>query len=227
MCRDIQVTASKSRVVEMLAYPYLIGRSKKIGNRRILGPDFAEHRDVARILLEAAKNSGRPKWLRVAGNSSIGRITFFSSLEEARNSDIGADGSDLLRDESGRPIFLVRGLIFVGAEPIQDVTQAHFDFCRPLFTEYFERFWESEKWSVSQSSSSSPIDLSGCNPSVAIEWTSIEISEENGAPVTPVKEVESRGAPNLKAVAVFGTVIALVLAIIMVVADRVAKLDNQ
>lgn len=211
----------------MLAYPYLIGRSKNIGNRRVLGPDFAEQRDVARILLQAAKNTGRPKYLKVTGNSSIGRITFFSLLHEARARDIGADGDDVLRDNVGRPIFLVRGLIFVGDAPSNEITQAHFDYCQRRFDEYFVRFWEAEKWPVSQSVSNLPIDLSDCIPSLPLEWSSTEMVEADIVLSPSAEKTKSNEGPNFAAIGVLGGAVALLLAVIMFVLDRAAKLGDS
>jgi hypothetical protein len=90
-------------------WPFLVGRGRRTGHRVLLAPDFlVEARDHG--ILEAASEQ-----VEELTSSAGRRLSVRCSTHEVSADDIAAAGNP--RDEHGRPLRLIYGVVAMGVEP--------------------------------------------------------------------------------------------------------------
>ncbi|HYG82907.1 MAG TPA: hypothetical protein VD861_21095 [Pyrinomonadaceae bacterium] len=122
----------------------------------VVAPDFicesGAAYDLARLAGGRQTPGGQAYYLEVH-ESKMGEMTLVFQVVEATAEDIGESDHKKLRDEHGRPIYLIEGIVIPSLLPDVRVTKDDLDKVHALMAESFKEFWGRERWSPRASSS--------------------------------------------------------------------------
>lgn len=128
------------------AWPFLVSRNRTIDYTTIVAPRFINDTHVAGMLAQAAggeiANPDRVLYREVDG-SKVGDLTIVFRIVPAEQRDIGLSGNDPLRDQSGRPIRLIEGIVFRKHVPDIAITREDLHTAHECVREPYKMFWEA------------------------------------------------------------------------------------
>jgi hypothetical protein len=118
-------------MISIMGWPFLVSRNRDAGYRTVVAPLFMERSDAAALLADAAGGDitdvGTAMYREILG-ASIGDLFLVYRVEHARGRDIGLDDQEPLRDQQGRLIVLIEGLVL--REWTADMTISDDDLAR-------------------------------------------------------------------------------------------------
>ncbi len=130
------------------AWPFLVGRSRTLGHRLLVVPRFIQERRAGWLLLDAAGGDasapGTALYREVRG-SPVGDLTLVFRVVPMRGTDVGLPGLETLRDEHGRLIEVVEGLVLQGRTTDVRVSGADLDRVHREVARTYRQFWHSDE----------------------------------------------------------------------------------
>lgn len=125
---------------------FLVSRNKKNDQRVVVAPDFMCEQNCASVIGYAAGGEVTGKdtayYQRVI-DSKVGDLTLVVRVTEAVAKEMGIAGDGFLKDERGRFIDLIEGILFKGDVPQTNivVNSEDFDKVREQVVEHYRQFW--------------------------------------------------------------------------------------
>jgi outer membrane protein assembly factor BamB len=135
--------------MNVIAWPFLIGRNKTLGYQVVVSPDFLSKNALSYLLPQVAGGDDSPDGhatLREIHGTQIGDISVIFRIIRPRAQDYGLRGTDLLRDRDGRPIRLIEGIVIKGEwKETNNVVllQEYFQNVHNQLKEAFRIFWKA------------------------------------------------------------------------------------
>jgi len=127
------------------AWPFLITRNKVFDYRTVIAPQFMVGRSVSSLLAKATKGdptSADCAVYREVHGSPLGDISLIFRIVQASNHHLGLEGSDLLRDQFGRPINLIEGLVVKGRASDLIITYGDLTSAHRRMEDAYRAFWD-------------------------------------------------------------------------------------
>lgn len=173
-------------MISTVGWPFLVSRNKDAGYRTVVAPSFMESSDAAILLADAAggdiTDAGTAMYREIVG-TSIGDLVLVYRVGYAQGRDIGLDDQELLRDQNGRLIVLIEGLVL--RERVPDITVSPNDLARAhrAIQPAYRNFWlaSDTPWAMALSQQM-PLSMAGsATPPVALRIESpLEIAKPIG-----------------------------------------------
>jgi len=144
---------------DVTAWPFLVSCNMALDYRTVVAPDFIYEAGVSRNLARAAGGSLTPQgqaYYREVHDSAVGKIALLFRVVEATSEHLDKRKGDALRDEFGRVVFLIEGLVLRDHPGGKMPTGDDLDAAHAILIKEFKEFWDSESWA---SRPSAPITL--------------------------------------------------------------------
>lgn len=130
------------------AWPFLISRNRVFDYRPIVVPQPLIEKEASTLLVEIAGGSlsaPNTATYREVRSSLIGNMGFVFRVVRAEQGHVGLSGSDPLRDEVGRPINLIEGLVLEGITRGVVITKEDFRAAHEAIEAAYREFWQDTK----------------------------------------------------------------------------------
>ncbi|MEZ4865989.1 MAG: hypothetical protein R3C14_32035 [Caldilineaceae bacterium] len=118
------------------AWPFLVSRNRLLGYRTVVAPDFMVTAEMAGLLANEVEGNITPTPVcHVLATTQAGTLTLFYRVRNATLIDPS------LRDEAGRPILWIEGVVFKGDHHDSQVTNEDLERVHGQLQEGYRRFW--------------------------------------------------------------------------------------
>jgi hypothetical protein len=148
---------------EYKLYPFLISRSNSHDYKVIVAPGFLVDNNLSDHLIQAAPNE-KPTETGIILHRCVGfgfnnsnNFTLLYRIDIATKKDIGENSEEKLRDNNGRYINLIEGVIHQGLISEEDsrdlISHQYFQEIRRNFANDYKEFWHNKNSQTSISDS--------------------------------------------------------------------------
>jgi hypothetical protein len=127
------------------AWPFAITRNQTLAYRTLIAPRFLIDSGATGALIREADADGDHPWpvtSRTVNDPKAGVLTLVFCSVAATGGLIGDDDQPL-RDQAGRRIYLIEGLVVKDRNPDHEAVASHLDRVHDLAVEAYRRFWGS------------------------------------------------------------------------------------
>jgi hypothetical protein len=135
-------------------YPFLISRSDSYDYKVIVAPGFLVDNNLSDHLIQAAPNE-KPTETGIIlhryvdfGFNNSNNFTLLYRIDIATKKDIGENSEEKLRDNNGRYINLIEGVIYQGVISEEDsrdlISHEYFQEIRRNFANDYKEFWHNK-----------------------------------------------------------------------------------
>ena len=127
------------------AWPFLVSRTKYVDYQPVVTPSFLQGR-AAFLLAEAAvgeKTEPGYAWYREIHGPQSRNVSLIFRIVEAGTDFIHAQPGRRLRDEEGRPILLIEGLVLLQGSSKMFVLSSDFAMVRQQIQKAYANFWHT------------------------------------------------------------------------------------
>ncbi|NET65308.1 MAG: hypothetical protein F6K63_13335 [Moorea sp. SIO1G6] len=184
------------------AWPFLVSRNRYLDYRTVVAPDFICDAKIANLLARVTDGDltepGKGFIRQIAGTEA-GDFTIVFRIIQATEKDLNSkEGDDILKDEFGRKIYLIEGVVIQGIKSKNQVSISNqkLEDVHQRLTEGYTEFWEhidphpaiaSSILSLStMDDSSSPLLLEELKPfQVDSKPQNSEIEQKEDNPIIP------------------------------------------
>jgi hypothetical protein len=145
------------------AWPFLVSRNAVFDYRVIVAPQYMVDNKVTSLLAKAASGDFTQPMSAIYReihhpNPKVGDLSLLFCILQANTRHLGLEENEALKDEYGRPIRLIEGLVVRGRLPKIVVTQSDLERAHMLMRKDYLAFW-NETISTSMVKSSEALDL--------------------------------------------------------------------
>lgn len=131
-----------------IGWPFLVTCNRALDYRAVVAPDFVVQVDASKSLADAVgtDSDGGEICYREVTLADAGIIFLFFRTVPATADLIGETGGGVLRDDWGRPIYLIEGLILDSPAIRGNITEEDFLSVHKSLIQEFRQFWPSTEW---------------------------------------------------------------------------------
>ena len=129
----------------MKVWPFLVSRNFEFDYRTVVSPDILVDCGESILLAKAAGGKVTDDGIcvrRQVNGSALGLLTLIYRVILIKKHEIGLQGDDYVRDEHGRAISLIEGLVLKGTWESKVVSSKVFDSIHSLTLEKYKEFWQ-------------------------------------------------------------------------------------
>ena len=126
-------------------WPFLVSRNKVFDYRTVIAPEFMVEKKIASLLMQATEgNLTEPGYImyREIHGSRAGDISLLFRIIRAQSHHIGLAGSEELKDQYGRTIDVIEGLVMQGRVPEIVVTSGTLQYAHEQMQQDYRVFWD-------------------------------------------------------------------------------------
>lgn len=144
--------------MNMRAWPFLVSRNRNVDYTTVVAPQFMVNQGITNLLADAAggkvDEANRGKYREIRG-SKVGDLTLVFHVIQAEKRHVGLEGDEPLRDQSGRPIRLIEGIVLRGLMPGIEVSNSDIQVAHEMVKGAYKEFWNSTSSIFTEKSSQS------------------------------------------------------------------------
>ncbi len=124
------------------AWPFLVSRNSQLDYwPLVVHPSFLEKPLVNAVTVSRAPTSPDCAIYREICNSPVGNVALVFRVLQVKRSFVDLPGTDLLRDQSQRPIKIFEGIVLEGLVPHITITEKDFQIIHEPIKPVYKNFW--------------------------------------------------------------------------------------
>ena len=205
------------------AWPFLVSRNKSLGYQTIVAPDFMVDAKMAGLLAKEAGGSltKSPRYCELR-KTKVGTITLAYRVIRA------TDGDKVFRDDVGRPILWIEGVVLKDLRNKTIITDQTLQEAHHRVIDTYQEFWECNTSSVSIKCSQSFMILLQEDGDGPISTTRSDTKTENYAGKTiEGKNYNMTNTTSQFAIAIISVLLLAVIIFNVIQARKVASLEER
>jgi hypothetical protein len=128
------------------AWPFVITRNQTLDYRTLIAPQFLLENGTVGVLIREADAGGDHPWAptwREVHDRRVGDLTLLFRSVAATGGLVGGGNDRPLRDQAGRRIFMIEGLVVESRNPNREAVESHLDRVHELAVQAYQRLWGS------------------------------------------------------------------------------------